>query len=68
MIAIDNPILEEFYKNECKNDKRKFMELLVDFVENYKIKQSIKNGFDDVYLMQNGLKEKKELKSFLDEI
>jgi len=67
-LSIDNPIVETFYKKECNGDKNKFVENLVHYIENYHIKQSIKQSFKEVELQQQGVLEKKELKSILDEI
>jgi len=67
-IQIDNPLVEEFYKQECGSDSSKFINAFVEYIENYKIKESFKKGLEEVKLLQNGKIEKRELKHILDEL
>ena len=67
-LNINNPIVENFYKKECDNDENKFIKSIIDYIENYNIKQSVKRGLEEVKLQNNGQLEKKELKHILDEI
>jgi hypothetical protein len=67
-LKINNPIVENFYKNECKGDDNKFINSIIEYIENYKIKQSVQQGLQEVKQQINGQLEKKELKNIIDEI
>ncbi len=67
-LNINNPIVEDFYRQECNNDKNKFIKNIIHYIETYTIKQSIKRGLEEVKLINNGQLEKKELKHILDEL
>jgi len=44
-LNINNPIIENFFKVECQNNDKKFIDNLLHYVETYTIKQSVKQGF-----------------------
>ena len=67
-VDINNPIIENFFKNECNGEKDKFLENILQYIEIYNIKKSFKRGLEEVDLIKNGELEKKELKNILDEI
>lgn len=67
-LNINNPTVEKFYKQECDNDENKFISSIMHYIETYNIKQSIKKGFEEIKLQNNGQLEKKELKHILDEL
>ena len=70
MITIDikDPTIEEFFKVECKNDTKKFIENITQFIKNYKIKQSIKQGLSEIKEIKSGKIQKRELEDILDEL
>jgi len=67
-LNIDNPIVENFYKQECQNDESKFIDSIMHYIETYNIKQSLKKGLEEVKLQNNGQLDKRELKHILDEL
>jgi len=67
-LNINNPTIENFFKVECQNDNNKFINNLLHYVETYTIKQSIKQGFNEVKLQNSGQLPKQELKHILNEI
>ena len=67
-LNINNPTIEKFFRVECENDNNKFIESLLNYVETYTIKQSVKQGFKEVQLQNSGQLPKQELKHILDEI
>jgi len=67
-VDINNPIIENFFKNECNGNKEKFLENIVHYIEIHNIKKSFKKGLEEIELMQKGKLEKQELKNILDEI
>ena len=67
-LNINNPVVENFYKKECNNDENKFINSIIDYIENYNIKQSVKRGLEEVKIQNNGQLEKKEFKHILDEL
>jgi len=67
-LNINNPIVEDFYKKECKSDKNKFINRIMHYIETYNIKQSVKKGLEEVNLQNSGQLEKRELKHILDEL
>jgi len=67
-LNINNPTIENFFKVECQSDNNKFIDSLLHYVETYTIKQSIKQGFDEVKLQNSGKLPKQELKHILDKI
>ena len=67
-LNINNPIVEDFYKKECNNDESKFINSIIHYIETYNIKQSVKQGLEEVKLQSSGQLEKIELKYILDEL
>ena len=67
-ININNPVVENFYKQECNSDENKFISGIMHYIETYNIKQSVKKGLEEVKLQTNGELEKRELKHILDEL
>lgn len=67
-LNINNSTVENFYKQECNNDESKFVKNIIHYIETYNIKQSLKQGLEEVKLQNNGQLEKKELKHILDEL
>ncbi len=67
-INIDNPVIEEFYKNECKSNQKEFINKLLDYIENYQIKKSFEKGLKEVMLIKQEKLPKRDLKSVLDEL
>ena len=67
-LSINHPTVENFYKQECNNDQNKFIDNIINYIETYNIKKSIKQGLKEVKLQNSGQLEKKELKYILDEI
>jgi len=67
-LNINNPTIENFFKVECQNNDKKFIDNLLHYVETYTIKQSVKQGFQEMKLQNAGQLPKKELKHILDEI
>ena len=67
-LNINNPIVENFYKQECNNDDNKFISNIIHYIESYNIKQSVKKGLKEVELQNDGKIEKRELKHILDEL
>jgi len=67
-LNIDNPIVENFYRGECNDNKNKFINTLVHYIEVYTIKQSVEKGLEEAKLQATGHLEKRELKSILDEL
>jgi hypothetical protein len=41
-IDINNPIIENFFKNECNGEKEKFLENIVHYIEIDNIKKVLK--------------------------
>ena len=67
-LNINNPTVENFYKKECDNDESKFINSIMQYIEIYNIKQSVKRGLKEVKLQNSGQLEKRELKYILDEL
>ncbi len=67
-LNINNPVVEEFYIQECKNDKNAFIDNIVSYIENYNIKQSIKKGYEDVKLQEKGIMKETSLDNLIDEL
>jgi len=67
-LNISNPIVENFYKQECDNNENKFINNIIHYIETYNIKQSVKRGLEEVKLQNNGQLEKREFKNMLDEL
>jgi hypothetical protein len=67
-LNINNPTIEDFYKKECDNNKSKFINSIMHYIETYNIKQSVKRGIEEVKLQNSGQLEKRELKHILNEI
>ena len=65
-LNINNSTIENFFKNECQNDNNKFIDKLLHYVETYKIKQSVKQGFNEIKLQNSGHLPKQELKYILE--
>ncbi len=70
MIAlnINNQEIENFYKEECNNNQSTFIENMLQYVKTYKIKESVKQGLQEIKEMQQGKRPQQELKSFLNEL
>jgi len=70
MIAlnIENNEIENFYKQECNSSQSAFIENILQYIKNYKIKASIKQGMQEVKEIQSGKRVGQDLKSFLDEL
>ncbi|RLA08761.1 MAG: hypothetical protein DRQ51_01025 [Gammaproteobacteria bacterium] len=64
-ITINNQTIENFYKKDCQNNQNKFIDNLIGYIENYKIKQSITTGLHQAQLIKNGKLEKIDLKQAL---
>jgi len=60
-LNINNSIIEDFFNKECNRDYDKFISNIVNYIENYRIKQSVKRGLEEVKLQNNGKLEKREL-------
>jgi len=67
-LDIEHPTVEEFFKVECKSNAKKFAESIAEYIENYKIKKSIKQGLAETKLMIDGKAKKRELEEILDEL
>ena len=67
-LNINNPTVENFYKKECDNDESKFINSIMQYIEIYNIKQSVKRGLKEVKLQNSGQLEKRELKYILDKL
>jgi len=67
-LNINNPIVENFYTQECNSDENKFINNIMHYIETYNIKQSVKRGLEEVKLQNSGQLEKRELKHILDEL
>lgn len=67
-LNINNPVVESFYKKECNGDESKFIKNIIQYIETYNIKQSLKKGLEEVKLQNNFQLEKQELKHILDEL
>ena len=67
-LNINNSTIENFFKVECQNDNNKFIDNLLQYIETYTIKQSVKQGFDEIELQNSEELPKQELKYILNEI
>jgi len=67
-LNIDNQEIENFYKKECNSNQSAFIENMLQYIKNYKIKASIKQGMQEIKEMQSGNRVEQDLKSFLDEL
>jgi len=67
-LNIDNQEIENFYKQECNSNQSAFIENMLQYIKNYKIKASIKQGMQEIKEMQSGNRVEQDLKSFLDEL
>jgi len=67
-LNINNSTVENFYRQECNNDENKFISNIMNYIETYNIKQSVKKGLEEVDLQNDGKLEKRELKHILDEL
>ena len=67
-LDIDNPVVEKFLKEECQNSPRNFIERIAEFIETEKIKQSIRQGFEEAKLQKAGKLEEESLDRLLDEL
>jgi len=67
-LNIDNQEIENFYKQECNSNKSAFIDNMLQYIKNYKIKASIKQGMKEVKEMQSGKRVEQDIKSFLDEL
>jgi hypothetical protein len=46
-IAIDNPTLEHFYQETCKEDHQEFIKKMTHLVELYNAKEQIETSFNE---------------------
>ena len=67
-LNINDVTVENFYKQECNGDESTFIKNLINYIETYNIKKSVKKGLDEVKLQNSGELEKKELKYILADI
>ena len=67
-VNIENKEIENFYKQECNSNQSTFIENILQYVKNYKIKASIKQGMQEVREIQSGKRVGQDLKSFLNEL
>ena len=67
-VNIENKEIENFYKQECNGNQSTFIENILQYVKNYKIKASIKQGMQEVREIQSGKRVGQDLKSFLNEL
>ncbi len=67
-LNIDNQEIEKFYKQECNNNQSTFVENILQYINIYKIKASVKQGMEEIKEMQSGKRDEQELRSFLDEL
>ena len=70
MIAlnIENKEIENFYNQECNSNQSTFIENILQYIKNYKILASVKQGMQEIKEIQSGKRAGQELKSFLDEL
>jgi hypothetical protein len=68
VLNIENKEIENFYKQECNGNESAFIENMLQYIKNYKIKSSIKQGMKEVKEMQSGKRDVQELENFLDEL
>ena len=67
-LNINNQEIENFYKQECNSNKSVFIENILQYIEGYKIKASIKQGIKEVKEMQSGKRAEQDIQSFLNEL
>jgi hypothetical protein len=53
-LIIDNPIVENFYYQECNEDIKIFIKKISYFIEINKAKQKINTAFTELELVKNG--------------
>jgi hypothetical protein len=68
VLNIENKEIENFYKQECNSNESAFIENMLQYIKNYKIKSSIKQGMKEVKEIQSGKRDVQELENFLDEL
>ncbi len=68
LALVENDILKDFLQNECKNSIEIFNQKIVNLIEDYKIKKSIKSGMIEVKEAINGKKELKNAFTLLKEL
>ena len=52
-LAIDNPVVENFYYQECNQDTKTFLEKMSYFIEINKVKSKINTAFSELELVKN---------------
>ena len=67
-LNINNPTVENFYKQECHGDNDTFVSNLLHYIETYNIKKSFTKGLNEVEMIQKGVLKKQELKQIIDEL
>ncbi len=67
-LNINNPTVENFYKQECHGDNETFVSNLLHYIETYNIKKSFTKGLNEVNLIQEGVLEKREFKQMINEL
>lgn len=53
-LAIDNPVVENFYYQECNQDTKTFVEKMSHFIEINKVKSKINTAFNELELINDG--------------
>ena len=51
-LNIDNQEIENFYKQECNSNQSAFVENMLQYIKTYKIKESVKQGIQEIKEMQ----------------
>jgi len=53
-LSINNPIVENFYYQECNQDTKTFIEKMSHFIEINKVKKRIDTAFNELELVKDG--------------
>ncbi len=53
-LAIDNPIIENFYYQECNENQKTFIEKMSYFIEMNKVTHTINTAFNELNLVKKG--------------
>jgi len=62
-IQIDNPLIEEYFKNDTK-----MIEKVLEYFVKNNLEKKLENSLNDVYLMSVAKKEEKKARDFLNEL
>jgi len=62
-IQIDNPLIEEYFKNDTK-----MIEKVLEYFVKNNLEKKLENSLNDVYLMSVSKKEEKKARDFLNEL